>query len=308
MDLVVKDNLLINASYNLELTEQRIILLAIVMARETGLGIDANTYMKIHADDYIKKFNVSRNSAYEALKNAVNNLFERRFSFEKDDNGDKKVVRSRWVSRIAYTDNTATIEIAFAPDVVPLITRLEKKFTSYRIKQITYLTSKYAVRLYEFLMSWQIVKKTPMTTIEELRKILGLETHEYSLMTNFKSRVLAFSVDQINEYTDINVLCNQFKKGRSIIGFEFIIDYKNKDLEKNKSDRETLIDTPIKLTTKQINFFAHKLAYDDVFASKYAEIGEEYNDLEQRLNKNLTDINFIKEYLTDLERVGFKIT
>ena len=34
--LVVKDNALINASYNLELVEQRLILLAIIEARETG--------------------------------------------------------------------------------------------------------------------------------------------------------------------------------------------------------------------------------------------------------------------------------
>ena len=38
-ELVVKDNVLINASYNLEVTEQRLILLAIINARETGNGI-----------------------------------------------------------------------------------------------------------------------------------------------------------------------------------------------------------------------------------------------------------------------------
>ena len=41
-ELVVKDNALINASYNLDLTEQRLILLAIVEARESGKGINAN--------------------------------------------------------------------------------------------------------------------------------------------------------------------------------------------------------------------------------------------------------------------------
>ena len=40
--LIVKDNALINASYNLELVEQRLILLAIIEARENGKGINAN--------------------------------------------------------------------------------------------------------------------------------------------------------------------------------------------------------------------------------------------------------------------------
>ena len=42
-ELIVKDNALINASYNLELTEQRLILLAIMSARESGRGITADS-------------------------------------------------------------------------------------------------------------------------------------------------------------------------------------------------------------------------------------------------------------------------
>jgi hypothetical protein len=38
-DLVVKDNALINASYNLDLVEQRLILLAIVEARKVVKGL-----------------------------------------------------------------------------------------------------------------------------------------------------------------------------------------------------------------------------------------------------------------------------
>ena len=40
-ELVVKDNVLIEASYNLDLVEQRLILLAIIEARESGKGINA---------------------------------------------------------------------------------------------------------------------------------------------------------------------------------------------------------------------------------------------------------------------------
>ena len=48
-ELIVKDNALINASYNLDTVEQRLILLAILQARETRTGIDANTRLRIHA-------------------------------------------------------------------------------------------------------------------------------------------------------------------------------------------------------------------------------------------------------------------
>ena len=67
-ELVVKDNALMNASYNLEVTEQRLILLAIINARETGNGITANSKLEIHANDYASRFDVSNSAAYKALK------------------------------------------------------------------------------------------------------------------------------------------------------------------------------------------------------------------------------------------------
>ena len=44
-ELIVKDNALIDASYSLDLIEQRLILLAIIEARETGQGITANSLL-----------------------------------------------------------------------------------------------------------------------------------------------------------------------------------------------------------------------------------------------------------------------
>ena len=51
-DLIVKDNALMNASYNLDLVEQRLILLAILEARESGKGINANDPLTVHAELY----------------------------------------------------------------------------------------------------------------------------------------------------------------------------------------------------------------------------------------------------------------
>ncbi|WP_228142126.1 RepB family plasmid replication initiator protein, partial [Acinetobacter baumannii] len=60
--LIVKDNALINASYNLELVEQRLILLAIIEARQNGKGINTNDHLIVHASTYIEHFNVEKHS------------------------------------------------------------------------------------------------------------------------------------------------------------------------------------------------------------------------------------------------------
>ena len=72
-----------NASYNLDLVEQRLILLAIIEARESGKGINANDPLTVHAESYINQFNVARQTAYQALKDACDDLFARQFSYQK---------------------------------------------------------------------------------------------------------------------------------------------------------------------------------------------------------------------------------
>ncbi|MEL4643411.1 replication initiation protein RepM, partial [Acinetobacter baumannii] len=155
-ELVVKDNALINASYNLDLVEQRLILLAIVEARESGRGINANDPLFIHAESYINHFGVHRNTAYQALKDACKDLFARQFSYQELSPKGKVINQmSRWVSQIGYMDDGATVNLIFAPAIIPFITRLEEQFTSYELKQISGLTTAYAVRLYELLIAWR---------------------------------------------------------------------------------------------------------------------------------------------------------
>ena len=305
-ELVVKDNLLINASYNLEVTEQRLILLAIINARQTGNGITADSKLEIHASDYASRFDVTNDGAYRALKNAVLNLFDRQFSFkEEDKNGKNGTVKSRWVSRIKYIDDSATLEITFAPDVVPLITRLEQHFTSYQIKQVAQLTGKYAIRLYELLIAWREVGKVPQINLAEFRNRIGVEDDEYMRMSDFKIRVLEPSIKQINEHTDINVTYEQHKKGRSITGFSFRFKQKQ-EAKKIESKRDP--NTPdffVKMTDAQRHLFANKMS-EMPEMSKYSQGTESYQQFAIRIADMLLQPEKFRELYQILEKAGFK--
>ena len=306
-DLVVKDNVLINASYNLEVTEQRLILLSIITARETGQGITADSRLQIHASDYANRFDVTKEAAYDALKNAVNNLFERKFSYkEYTDNNKEIVVKSRWVSQIAYIEDSAVLEVIFAPAVVPFITRLEKHFTSYQMKQVAQVTSKYGIRLYELLIQWREIGKTPVLEINDFRFKLSLEDTEYKNMSDFKRRVIDPAIKQINEFTDITVTYEQKKSGRTITGFEFKFKLKNQPPKEKKSPKDqNTIDMFTGMTPKQILLFANKLAYDDQFGGRVGEVGESREDLERRLIDLLVDPKNLVKWADDLKRLGF---
>ena len=303
--LVVKDNALINASYNLELTEQRLIMLAIINARESGQGITADSKLEIHASDYAKLFNVSADASYKALREAVNNLFNRQFSYtaEYKKTGKVGIVRSRWVSRIFYVDDLALLEITFAPDVVPLITRLEEHFTKYEAKQVAHLTSKYATRLYELLIAWREVGKVPQLELSEFRNRLGLVDSEYTAMSDFKKRVLEPSIKQINEHTDITVTYEQHKKGRIISGFSFKFKQKQQPKVEAKRDPNTP-DFFIKITDAQRHLFANKMS-EMPEMGKYSQGTESYQQFAIRIADMLLEPEKFRELYPILEKSGF---
>jgi len=302
-DLVVKDNALINASYNLDLVEQRLILLAIVEARGSGRGINANDPLEVHAESYVTQFNVARQTAYQALKDACKDLFARQFSYQEiNKRGNVENVLSRWVSEIRYIDDEATVKLIFAPAIVPLITRLEEQFTKYELQQISHLSSAYAVRLYELLIAWRSAGQTPIIELAEFRQKIGVLDDEYTRMGNFKDRVLNLAITQINEHTDIKVKCEQHKKGRNISGFSF--SFKQKKVVAAGNKDSTALNLFLKQTDAQRHLFANKLSeLPDM--NKYSQGTESYAQFAVRIAEMLQDQNKFEELLPYLKKVGF---
>ena len=241
--LVTKDNSLIGASYSLGVVEQRLIFLAIIEAREQKTLIEAGGLLRIYAHSYAKQFDVEKHTSYEAMKRAVEGLYEAGFAYSKIDEQSGKIGRykSRWVDKIGYIDDLGCVELVFASDVIPLITRLEARYTEYELKQVVGLQSEYAIRLYELIIQWRSVGKTNPISLAELREKLGL-VDEYKRIEAFKRRVLDLAISQINEHTDINAEYQQHKQGRVIIGFTFKFKVKkNKEktaLEAEKKDTD----------------------------------------------------------------------
>ena len=142
-------------------------------------------------------------------------------------------------SRGGSIDDLGCVELVFASDVIPLITRLEARYTEYELKQVVGLQSEYAIRLYELIIQWRSVGKTNPISLTELREKLGL-VDEYKRIEAFKRRVLDLAVKQINEHTDINVEYEQHKQGRVITGFTF--RFKVKKDKKKIASKATNID------------------------------------------------------------------
>lgn len=264
-NLIVKSNAFVGASYGLGVTEQRLVLLAILKARETNSIAEAiGKTLTIHASDYMAHFGVDRATAYESLENAVNGLYESEYRFiEILPNGVRKTHRERFVSGVAYSDGLGQVELKFSPETVPLVVGLSENFTKYEIEQVSRLSSQYALRLYEILAQWRAKGKLSVK-LDELRFKFGLLDNEYPRMDNFKRKVLDMAVNEINEYTDLSVSYEQHKQGRVIIGFTFTIKQKTKSKKSKSHDQErdpNTIDLLTGKTDKERQIIAQKNAY-----------------------------------------------
>lgn len=224
--LVVKSNRLIEASYRLDIAEQRLILMAIHEARETGLGVAANSFLTIRVDEYASMFGLDPKSTYKQLKTAIETLYHRsvRLHDVHPESGKERIVDVRWVSSVAYVEGAGLVQIKFGDDVIPLITVLEKEFTSYKIKSVAQMTSTYAIRLYELLMQWEKIGKREVK-LDEFKQMLQVEG-QYPALKDFKNRVLDLAVSQVNEFSDLQIRYENVKFGRKVTGFMFFFEPK----------------------------------------------------------------------------------
>lgn len=295
--LIVKDNSLMQASYTLDMVEQRLILLAIAEARETGYGITENSLLEVHANSYINTFHVEKHTAYTVLKDASKSLFDRYVTYHdvNPKTGKDRSFHCRWVDKIGYEPNSGIVFLRFTQDIVPLITRLEENFTKYELQQVARLTSAYAIRLYELLIQWRSAGKTPIFDLQIFRQQLGVEVNQYKTMSNFKTYVLDFALKQVNEWTDITAQYEQHKTGRIISGFSF----KFRQKKPKKSNLVTLTD-PQRL------LFAKKLSELPEVSSKYSEGTESYSQFAVRIADMLKDPEKLKEFTPLLKKVGYK--
>lgn len=256
--LVVKDNALIDASFNLSLVEQRLMLLAIVEAREIQ-NLSPNTAIEISVSSYTQQFKADSNNIYSAIKEAARTLKRREFSYLDRYKGQPAYSTANWVNKITYVDNSGFVVLYLSEEVISLISRLEEQFTKYHLEQVSSFKSKYSTRLYELIIKWLSTGLTEKYEINDLRNKLGLAVNEYSTMSNFKTNVLDKALSEINKHTDINVNYEQFKQGRTIKAVQFKFEHKQQKRPVAIKDQNT-VDMFCNFSEAQINKYSIILA------------------------------------------------
>lgn len=231
-NLVTKANSLIEMSYKLGVTEQKILLCIASNIKPTDE--DFQTYT-LSIREFCKVIGSTSRNSYAEVDKITQKLMDKSFLFY---NSEKKRTRINWLSKATYNINEGTVTVRFDPDLKPFFLALSEKFTRYKLKNILYLRSSNSIRMFELLKSYEGLSERTFT-VDELREKLGLEG-KYDAWNNFKQRVLQHAQKEIEAKTDISFTFVPIKKGRTIEKVKFFIkanpSKKNDDKAELKND------------------------------------------------------------------------
>lgn len=236
--VVVKANSLIEASYKLTINEIRILALTVGV-------MDPNSNQQVFdftVSDFVREFpEIKLENAYKEIQVAIKKLYDR--SVRTEDGN--RVSDFRWVSSKTYYKREGRFRISLTNEVMPYLTQIKGQFTRYQLRNISAFNSVYSIRIYELCYQYKL-RGGREISLEDLKKWLQVED-KYSAYFDFKKRVVAPAILEINEKSDLFVEFEPIKQGRSVVALRFSFAFKR---QAAKIEEKSAKSTPTVKTRK----------------------------------------------------------
>jgi len=223
---VVKHNNLIQKSrYELSAQEQKIVLYLITKIKPDDNELDLYEF---NIKEFCEVCGIDATSGgnYFLLKEIIFKLATKIVCVTLD-NGYETLVR--WIERPYINRRSGAIKIKLDELMRPYLLQLQKHFTAYNLYYTLAMKSKYSIRIYEILKSYENLSEYTFE-IDALKKMLCAE--KYEMYKDFRVKVLDIAVKEINDYGDISVTYSVTKKGKKIDKIKFKIKPKTEIKER----------------------------------------------------------------------------
>jgi len=217
---VVKANDLIQKSrFNLKVQEQKILLYLISKIKPDDIELKEHTF-KIQDFCVVCGLDYDNGANYNYIKQTLKSLRDKSI-WVTLENGSETTLA--WLDYVTIEKNNGTVKIKIYDRMKPYLLHLKERYTQYEILYILAMKSKYSLRLYEILKSYEYQHKK-VFDIEEFKKLLSAEN--YILFADFKRFVLDIAMREINDLSDINVTYEIIKERQKFAKIEFTIKLK----------------------------------------------------------------------------------
>ncbi len=312
-DLVVMDNSIVKASYNLSVSEQRLLLSALAQIPKNQ-PIDPKQAYYITREDFIR-LGANADQATRDIRNATKDLMKKTLLIETNAG----VLEFHWLSEVLRFDKNAdarlkakypnpedyknyinglrkynlleslpfgrrsddiVARVVFDSRILPLLSELKANFTQFLLDDVANFGSVYSFRFYQMMMQFKSTGYCKIS-LDDLRYSLAL-FDKYDATKDLKKRVIDTAINEINEKSPYSVKYELIKSGR----------------------KETP-DLFIPMTDAQRYLFAAKLS-EMPEMSKYSQGTESYQQFAIRIADMFLDTEKFRELLPLLRKAGFQ--
>ena len=226
VQIVKKDNRLIEAKYKLSIHQQRVLF---TLLEKIHSSDDDFMHYDIDIGDIAEKFGLENGKAlYAQMQEAISDLVTKKITIQE---GSQTVVMA-WLSYARYTKGQGIVEISFHKDLKPYLLQLKNHFTQYQLSAVARFKSSYSIRFYELLKMNEYLGKGGQFyrkfTIKELREYMQLDDGLYENFKDLRIRVIEPAYKEINEFSDIHIVDIEYlKKGRAVSDIRITAEPKN---------------------------------------------------------------------------------
>ncbi|MEF9992567.1 MAG: replication initiation protein [Peptostreptococcaceae bacterium] len=275
--ILMKNNVLVQAKYNLSLVENRVFLLLLYKLQKTQDGVLSCEITHNEFKEIIKK---TKDRSIGSIEEILSGLRRKPIYFIKEkNNGDISWGEYGFINGFEYDEKSKTFHIESSEKIYSLIQNyLESGYTPNNLAILFGLGNYYAQRLYDLLRLWSGTKSVITYSVDELKMYLSLEG-KYGDYNTFKRRVIVPALKALVDIGCFEIDFKENKVGRKVDSIDFIV----KDLDKRKyfTKDETLaqIARPVieeVAATTDNNIISDK--EEPVFKPKYSSLDEDIQE------------------------------
>ena len=233
-DLVVtKANSLVEASYRLNVNEQRVMALVVAQIHPDDEDFKPYRFKVTELEELVADRERKQQGLYSRVKALTRGLQEKVLQIREPVG----LLQVSWLSAAQYFEGKGEVELEFSPRLKPYLLQLQERFTSYKLGFVVKLRSRYSVRLYELLKQYETLGKRSFD-LEELRRILGITDGELQRWQDFRRKVLEVAQRELPKKTDLGFRYTTRKRGRAVAFVDFEIWHIDQDKPPEKKTKK----------------------------------------------------------------------
>ena len=250
-DLIVMDNSIVKASYNLSVSEQRLLLSALAQIPKNK-QIDPKQAYYITRDDFVR-LGANADQATRDIRNATKDLMKKTLLIDTNAG----ILEFHWLSEVLRFDKNAdarlklkypnqedykkyinglrkynlleslpigrhsddiVARVVFDSRILPLLSELKDNFTQFLLNDVSGFGSVYSFRFYQMIMQFKSTGYCKVS-LDDLRYSLAL-FEKYEATKDLRKWVIDTAVNEINEKTPYKVSYELLKTGRKFTHLE----------------------------------------------------------------------------------------